>query len=310
MLAAQDLTLPSDSVSFCPNEQRAGLLAVTSSDFAGEIWSGELCFFQLAADGTITREAAYKSTSGIAGCTWVGDDQPSLLTGHDDGSLTVYTTQGAQSTISTPHQNVLCVGAESGSSSTALSGGTDQSVRVWDLNTSKQVAALEGHTSKVQSVASNDPNVLISGSSEGAVLLWDKRQEGEPTVIQVEGGRCSVNSLSWMGGGSAHQFVVGCDSCDVLLFDIRQLEEPCRRLKGHTSSVTGVSASQYTASAGLVASTGSDNKVCVFDPAAGTPEVSLCEHSDSPQAVGWHPNRKIVASVGYDCKLICHELLA
>jgi len=219
-----------------------------------------------------------------------------------------------QSKISTPHHNVLCVGAEAGSPSTALTGGTDRSVRVWDLNTSKQLSALEGHSSKVESVASNDPNVLVSGSSEGIVLLWDKRQESEPTLIEVEGGRCSINSLSWMDGGSSQQFVVGCDSSDVLLFDLRQLGEPSSRLKGHTSSVTSVSASQYAVSAGLVVSCGSDNKVCIFDPTAETPQAvgnkSLCGHVDTPQAVAWHPTRKIVASVGYDCKLICHDLVA
>jgi len=314
MLASQDLTLPSDSVSFCPNEQQAGLLAVSSSDFAGEVWTGELCFFELAEDATLSRQATYKSTSGIAGCTWVGDDQTTVLTGHDDGSLTLYTKEGEKSKISTPHHNVLCVGAEAGSPSTALTGGTDRSVRVWDLNTSKQLSALEGHSSKVESVASNDPNVLVSGSSEGIVLLWDKRQESEPTLIEVEGGRCSINSLSWMDGGSSQQFVVGCDSSDVLLFDLRQLGEPSSRLKGHTSSVTSVSASQYAVSAGLVVSCGSDNKVCIFDPTAETPQAvgnkSLCGHVDTPQAVAWHPTRKIVASVGYDCKLICHDLVA
>jgi len=189
MPGQQQLNLPSDGVSFCPNEQHADLLVVASSDFAGEVWAGELSFYQLAEDGVISKQSSMNSASGIAGCAWVGDERSTVITGHDDGSLTLWSATEQLSQMNTPHTNVLCVSAETGSPTTALTGGADHAVRVWDLNKNCQASALQGHTSKVHAVASNDPNVLISGSSEGVVLLWDKRQEGEPKEIDVEGGR-------------------------------------------------------------------------------------------------------------------------
>ena len=47
-------------------------------------------------------------------------------------------------------------------------------VRIWNVETTEEVAALQGHTSIVQFLSfSPDGKVLAGGCSNGTILLWD-----------------------------------------------------------------------------------------------------------------------------------------
>ncbi|CAD8089848.1 unnamed protein product [Paramecium primaurelia] len=57
---------------------------------------------------------------------------------------------------------------------TLASGGSDCSIRLWDVKTGQQKAKLERITSNISSVCfSPDGNTLASGSDNGSVLLWN-----------------------------------------------------------------------------------------------------------------------------------------
>lgn len=53
------------------------------------------------------------------------------------------------------------------------SGGVDQRVRLWDLTTGEHLHTFSDHTSKISAVAFARDNVLVSGSSDGTVFIWD-----------------------------------------------------------------------------------------------------------------------------------------
>jgi len=58
--------------------------------------------------------------------------------------------------------------------SRALSGGGAGSLRLWDLESGKEILKLEGHAGWVNSVAfSPDGNRALSGGAGGALRLWD-----------------------------------------------------------------------------------------------------------------------------------------
>ena len=68
---------------------------------------------------------------------------------------------------------------------TLASGSDDDTVRLWDVATGRQIGnPLTGHTGAVNSVAfSPDGKTLASGSDDDTVRLWDVatgRQIGQP----------------------------------------------------------------------------------------------------------------------------------
>jgi WD40 repeat protein len=58
--------------------------------------------------------------------------------------------------------------------SKALSGGGDQTLKLWDLEANRCLKTYEGHSSSVESVAvSSDERYALSGSEDGTAKLWD-----------------------------------------------------------------------------------------------------------------------------------------
>jgi transcription initiation factor TFIID subunit 5 len=54
------------------------------------------------------------------------------------------------------------------------SGGEDQTLILWDLGTGKRLKTMTGHTGFIYSVSFNsDSTVLVSGSADGTVRVWD-----------------------------------------------------------------------------------------------------------------------------------------
>jgi len=57
---------------------------------------------------------------------------------------------------------------------TLASGSRDDTIKLWDIASGKNIATLEKHTDSVQSVAfSPDGNTLASGSMDKTIVLWD-----------------------------------------------------------------------------------------------------------------------------------------
>lgn len=55
-----------------------------------------------------------------------------------------------------------------------VSGGSDKTIKVWELPTDKEVCTLTGHTGSVRSVAiSGDGKTLVSGSRDGTIKAWN-----------------------------------------------------------------------------------------------------------------------------------------
>ena len=54
-----------------------------------------------------------------------------------------------------------------------VSASEDGTIKIWDLETSKNIRTLEGHKYCVRSVAvSDDKNHIISGGDDGILRLW------------------------------------------------------------------------------------------------------------------------------------------
>ncbi|ETO05679.1 hypothetical protein RFI_31718, partial [Reticulomyxa filosa] len=70
------------------------------------------------------------------------------------------------------------VGMIGGNGYTICSGSNDNTIRIWDIETTKQLNVFKGHEDRINSVkyGSNELlNTILSGSSDKSIRLWDIR---------------------------------------------------------------------------------------------------------------------------------------
>ena len=121
----------------------------------------------------------------------------------------------------------------------ALSGNSDNTVRLWEVARSQEVRCFEGHTNDVNSVSfSPDGQYILSGSNDNTIRLWEVVSGQE--VKRFEGHTRSVNSVSFSPDG---QYILsgGWDKT-IRLWEIASGQE-VKRFEGHTDNVSSVSFS-------------------------------------------------------------------
>jgi WD40 repeat protein len=118
------------------------------------------------------------------------------------------------------------------------SASDDQTVRVWDAATGKEVRAFKGHTREVTSVAfSPDGRRLASASEDRTVRVWDAASGREERVLRGPADRAHGVAFSFDG---RHLAVAGYQA--VRVWDAATGQE-VRALRGHTGIVLSVAFS-------------------------------------------------------------------
>ena len=79
----------------------------------------------------------------------------------------------------------------------AVLGQLGPDIKVWDLETGKEILTLRGHTTAVTSLAlSPDGKRLYSGSSDDTIKVWDL-ETGKETHSPCAGTPARSRSLAW-----------------------------------------------------------------------------------------------------------------
>ncbi|MCC5641593.1 caspase family protein [Nostoc sp. CHAB 5824] len=137
------------------------------------------------------------------------------------------------------HEDYVNSVAMSTDGQTIVSGGTDGTVRLWNLQGHPLAKPFRGHESSVSSVAmSTDGQTIVSGGTDGTVRLWNL--QGHPLAEPLCGHESSVSSVAMSTDGQT--IVSGSRDRTVRLWNLQghPLAEP---LRGHESSVNSVAMS-------------------------------------------------------------------
>lgn len=112
-------------------------------------------------------------------------------------------------------------------------------VASWDLETGLRIRRHEGHTEIVNDVTTSPrgEEILISGSDDGCVGIWDPRVKRAVDFIETE---FPITSVAVAEAGN--EIYTGGIDCDVKVWDIRK-KEVAYRMPGHTDTVTSLEVS-------------------------------------------------------------------
>src|SRR5215210_2449207 len=179
------------------------------------------------------------------------------------------------------HKGQICSYAFSPDGKRALSGGNDNSVRLWDMATGLHLLELKGHTDPaVGSVAwSADQRRALSGSLDTTMRLWDV--EAGRCLRTFEGHTDYVISVAW-STDQRHALSSSTDKT-VRLWDL-ETGRCLRVFEGHTGEAYCVawSADQRYAFSG-----GSDHTLRLWDLEAGRCLRVLEGHTGPVYGVAW-----------------------
>ncbi|HXD30757.1 MAG TPA: caspase family protein [Pyrinomonadaceae bacterium] len=173
------------------------------------------------------------------------------------------------------------------------SGGADNSIKIWDVRSGRELRPLNGHTGWIKALAvSRDGKWVASGSNDRTVRVWDVISGQQ--VKYFSGHTAAVESLAF--SDDARLLASGSADNTIRVWDISSGTEK-QTLKGHTGWVTALA---FSPDGKLLASGSADHLVKLWDTASWRERASLQKHLDRINAVAFSPDSNSLASGGAD----------
>lgn len=142
------------------------------------------------------------------------------------------------------------------------SGGYDNTIKLWDIESGKQLLSLKGHKGWVYSVAFNaDGKMLASGSWDETIKLWDVESGRELKTLAGHTGQ--INSVAFSSDGIT--LASGSADGTIRLWDVASGTH-ARTLKGHLEPVNSVA---FTPDGKALVSGGEDQTIRLWEVAVG-----------------------------------------
>lgn len=187
-----------------------------------------------------------------------------------------------------------------------LAGSEDRMAYMWNVTQGTFMQAFIGHEDGITCGGfTSDGKLVVTGAKDSSVRVWNPSTGETITRIQV-----GVNGLKGifhnadiicmaMGNGTTEKLVAsGCAAGDVFLTH-RESGQVVHRLSQHGDGVESLSFSPADAVPGMLASTGGDGVIRVWDVEKSCERCKF-EHGGVIAKIAWHPSKPFLASGSSD----------
>ncbi|ETO12073.1 NACHT and WD40 domain protein [Reticulomyxa filosa] len=158
-----------------------------------------------------------------------------IIKGHENVVLCVDISPLQSNSNNNNNNKSNSIGVIGGNGYTACSGSADKTIRIWDIETTKQLNVFKGHEDFVNSVKYGSSelemiggsNTILSGSNDRSVRLWDIRSSKQ---IQLFNGHTNaVNAVEYSQfviknskvGFNSNVICSASSDCTIQFWDIR-----------------------------------------------------------------------------------------
>ena len=205
------------------------------------------------------------------------------------------------------HYSSVTMGALSPKGDQAITTSTDQTARLWDLATGRQLRQYDGHTGPIFCLAlSKNGRLLATGAQDNTIRLWDVPQSSPIIKIPAHTSAALALSIS-----SDNRNLISADAeGNVRLIEISQIAsadpatlatlknptEPTTR-RGHAGSVTHTA---WRNDGVLFATADSTGQIMLWSPFLTSRQGSLGQHVGGVTGISFSPNNQQLISTGKD----------
>lgn len=192
----------------------------------------------------------------------------------------------------TDHQNSVFAVSITENEKLAASGSQDNSVILWDLEVKVMKTRLEGFKSSVKSVKFISDSILLTGSFDKQIKVWNL-QNGEVNSIPTQSRVMCVAYVN-----TKNLFVSGGDDGVLQVFE--ENSSLISTMTGHTGGIRAVEASQ---DGQLLVSASSDKTIRVWSLSDYSLRSLLVSHTGEINGVSLNSSSGLAASVSFDCSI-------
>ena len=201
----------------------------------------------------------------------------------------------------TGHTDLVYTVAFSPSGNTLASGGSDGTVRGWNVRSGTLFETIEGHGGSVLSIRfSPDGSTLASAGTDKLIRFWDVWTADLKRTL--EGHSAPVDTLAFSSDGLT--IASGSRNGAIMLWDVKSGKK-IHTLEGHEQPVRSVAFSPdglTLASAGIPHSVSPrlsrDGRIKLWDTRTGEQVRTLEGHSHTVDCVAFSPDGDMLASGG------------
>jgi WD40 repeat protein len=179
-------------------------------------------------------------------------------------------------------------------------GSIDETVKIWDATTGRELVTLRGYFRAVTSLSWGPDGRLASGSDDGSVKVWNAIRDQESSILPGHAGR--AHAVSWSPDGK--RLASGGDDGKVRIWDAATRAE-VRTLTGHDKErVNGqlglIRSLAWSPDGNLLASAGLDGRSFVWEVATGKEVFTLPAGRGFVWSVAWSLDGTYLAAGSQD----------